>query len=280
VGGHCLTSQTSMAQQSLGLTAQGPRGAKPGAKRDPEPSDLPRGSSKGPQQLPGVEPELPRTLGRRRALPRVLVGSYRYPACLKGLEAPRCPGSRLSASTPGPCQLPRGPGTQPHALPPGLTLPCSAPRATGHPQAGHPAGNFPHPSLPPHLRPAQACPGTSGHPERPRRRHYRPPRPTGASPLPWGHAAAAGPAGSWPGGRPAPCPRGGLRVCPRPSHGGRGPALGWAGEVRALRARRPNPAGSKPTVRVYTKQFYGEKGKKRPMGVEAAGAIHRHNMIL
>lgn len=96
----------------------------------------------------------------------------------------------------------------------------SSPSPLGTLRRGNPPSPLPSQeifSIPPHLCLAPAplpVPAPPGGPHRPRR-HYRPPRPTGASPLPWGQAEAAGHPGSCSRSR-----RGGLarpRRPPRPA---------------------------------------------------------------
>lgn len=254
-------------------------------------------------------------------------------------SAPR-PDSQLSTSTPSPRPRHSAPCPATH---PDTALLCSpsperesSPSPQGTPRRGIPPSPLPSQetsSIPPHLRPAH--PGVPG--PLPAPRAFPPPplpasRPPGASPLPWGQAAAAGHPGSCsrsrrgglarppaPSPRPLPSPRtlprrlGASFHPPIPApdpglngnlamrcagsgslcHSGCRPRslrvavkaphltsrrvvlwrVVWRGVVCAQGAHRPNPTGSKLTVRVYVKSFYAEKKGENPIGMKAAGAM-------
>lgn len=232
--GETLTSQTSMAQQSLSLTAQP---CAPG-----EPSRVPGptcSGSKGtgvPRALRPVppntapwcgprKPELPHTPSRVQGSPGCWWGPTSPTAseALKPCGLPRRPGTQrptppAPSAPPHPAPGPDSPGTQPQAPPPSPTPPCPAlpvqsgragPRQRAHPGRGDPTSrsvlstNLPHPlptsALPPAPLATPACPVPSQPPQHLPQRH-RPPPPLPACSADWRVAVAMGTGG----GRGAP----------------------------------------------------------------------------
>lgn len=164
------------------------------------------------------------------------------------------PGRRTQSDFPEPPDSPPRPLNTHHQAPTGtpgplhpashrLSLPLRR-RTAAPPHWAPSARGSPLPALSGgHLRPALAplptpgCPVPSRPPERLPRRRYRPVRPAGASPLPWGQAAAAGHHGSCSLIR-----RGGSAARPAPPHS---PLFPWPRTPAEVSACECSPSNSR-----------------------------------